>query len=120
LIGSLLEVFKSIELVSIILRFVRPEDYGIISSPVERVLDSRRESNRVATYLAYLKDLRKVASNYGFRRAADADVALLMLHEKCFGSEPDHRIRREYEDDFVMRRIRAANLLARITNDWTD
>src|SRR5262245_16001299 len=35
LVAGLLDVFKSIELVSIILRFIRPEHYGIISPPVE-------------------------------------------------------------------------------------
>src|SRR5438309_2250012 len=39
---DLLDAFKSIELASIILRFVRPEHYGIISPPVEHVLDVRR------------------------------------------------------------------------------
>lgn len=38
LITALLDVFKSIGLVSILLRFVRPDHYGIISHPVERVL----------------------------------------------------------------------------------
>jgi hypothetical protein len=32
-IPELLDIFKSIELVSIILRFIKPEDYGIISPP---------------------------------------------------------------------------------------
>ena len=50
---DLLDAFKSIELVSIILRFVRPEHYGIISPPVERVLDVRRGSDAVETYLNY-------------------------------------------------------------------
>jgi hypothetical protein len=39
LIASLLRVFKSIELVSIILRFVKPENYGIINPPGEKILD---------------------------------------------------------------------------------
>src|SRR5262245_36876547 len=36
-IGQLLDAFKSIELVSIILRFIRPENYAIFSSPTERL-----------------------------------------------------------------------------------
>jgi len=51
LVAALLEVFKSVELVSIILRFVKPEHYGIISPPVERVLDVQRGSDAVETYL---------------------------------------------------------------------
>ena len=40
-INSLLEKTKQIEVVSIILRFVRPDLYGILSSPVEQVLNVR-------------------------------------------------------------------------------
>jgi hypothetical protein len=118
-ITSLLEVFKSIELVSIILRFVRPEHYGIISPPVERILDVRRESNAVETYLNYLNDLRKVAKRYRFERVADADVALLVLHERCFGSAPDDATRKEYARDRFIRRLRAKNLMKRFLDDST-
>ena len=50
-INDLLSAFRSIELVSIILRFIRPESFGILSPPVERVLDVRRGSGAVETYM---------------------------------------------------------------------
>lgn len=112
LVASLIEVFKSIELVSIILRFVRPEHYGILSPPVERVLAVRRGSNAVETYLNYLRDLRLVTRAYGFQRAADADMALWVLHERCFGDLRDDGIARAYADDRFMLRLRAKNLIA--------
>jgi hypothetical protein len=118
-IASLLEVFKSIELVSIILRFVRPEHYGIISPPVERILDVRRESDAVETYLNYINDLRKVAKHYRFERVADADVALWVLHERCFGSALDDATRKQYERDSFVRRLRAQNLMKRFLDDST-
>jgi hypothetical protein len=118
-IASLLEVFKSIELVSIILRFVRPEFYGIISPPVERILDVRRESDAVQTYLNYLNDLRKVAKHYHFDRVADADVALWVLHERCFGGAPNETTRKAYENDRFIRRVRAENLMKRFLEDST-
>src|SRR5712692_5568669 len=111
LIPSLVEVFKSIELVSIILRFVKPENYGIISPPVERILDVRRGSDAVKTYLNYVQDLREVAGKYHFKRAADTDMALWVLHER-FSSEPDNAIWRAYETDPFMLRLRAKNLMA--------
>jgi hypothetical protein len=118
-IASLLEVFKSIELVSIILRFIRPEHYGIISPPVERILDVRRESDAVQTYLNYLNDLRKVARHYHFQRVADADAALWVLHERCFGGAPDEATRKAYDADRFIRRLRAENLMQRFLDDST-
>ena len=110
LIASLLGVFKSIELVSIILRFVKPENYGIISPPVEKILDVRRKSGAVKTYLNYLKDLRSVRRHYHFERTADADMALWVLHER-FSGIPDNPIWKAYETDPFMLRLRAKNLM---------
>jgi len=113
-INDLLLAFRSIELVSIILRFIRPESFGILSPPVERVLDVRRGSGAVETYINYLRDLRKIRDHYeGLPRAADADKALWVLHEKCFSEPPeDPAMKQEYERDVFMQRLRAANLVA--------
>ena len=119
LITSLLVVFKSIELVSIILRFVKPESYGIISPPVERVLDVRRGSGAVKTYLNYLHDLRDVRRQYHFKRTADADMALWVLQEH-YGNVPDDPIWRAYETDPFMLRLRAKNLMAHFLTSVPD
>ncbi len=113
-ISDLLSAFRSIELVSIILRFIRPESFGILSPPVERVLDVRRGSDAIETYINYLRDLRKIRDHYeGLPRAADADKALWVLHEKCFPEPPeDPAMKHEYERDAFMQRLRAANLVA--------
>lgn len=84
-IRELLEEIKHIELVSIILRFIRPDQYGILSPPVERVLNVRWGSDAVETYVNYLRDLRAIRREVGFSRVADADMALWVLHAKCFG-----------------------------------
>lgn len=111
-IEALLDVFKSVELVSIILRFIRPEHYGIISPPVERVLDVRRGNDAVETYLNYTVDLRAIREHYLFERTADADMALWVLHEKCFGNLQDQAIKHAYDTDAFMIRLRAKNLVA--------
>ena len=108
---DLLDAFKSIELVSIILRFVRPEHYGIISSPVERVLDVRRGSNAVETYLNYIGDLRNIREEYSLPRVADVTMALWVLHERCFGALQDSEIKGLYFNDSFMLRLRAKNLV---------
>lgn len=119
LIASLLDVFKSIELVSIILRFIRPEHYGIISPPVERVLDVRRGSHAVETYSNYLEDLRAIRGHYGFRRAADADMALWVLHERCFGTLQESAMKRAYAKDRFMLAIRTKNLTAHLLSEYS-
>lgn len=110
-IDELLRAFKSIELVSIILRFVHPEHYGILSPPIERVLDVRRGDNAAETYLNYTRNLQSIRQHYGFKRAADADMALWVLHAKCFGQCPDPVVKKQYERDSYMWEMRAANLL---------
>ena len=119
LVKSLLEVFKSIEIVSIILRFVRPEHYGIISHPVERILDVRRGGDAVENYFNYIGDLRKVAEHYHFERVADADIALWVLHERCFGSGLDQATRKEYVNDSFIRELRAKNLMEHFLGEST-
>lgn len=112
IVCDLLRVFKSIEIASIILRFVRPDRYGIISPPVERVLGVRRGSDAVETYLGYLQSLRAIQKHYEFKRAADADMALWVLHEKCFGTLHDEKIKKEYRTDHFMLQLRAENLVS--------
>jgi hypothetical protein len=109
----LVSIFRSVELVSIILRFIKPDSFGILSPPVERVLDVRRGSSGVDTYLHYLRDLRSIRDHYpGLPRAADADMALWVLHERCFSPDLlDPAIKLEYERDPFMLRLRAANLV---------
>ena len=112
-VQTLLDVFRSIELVSIILRFIRPASFGILSPPVEQVLNVRRGFDAVETYSHYLSDLRAIRDHYGLHRAADADMALWVLHYKCFSSPPnDPAIKHEFEKDPFMLRLQAKNLVS--------
>jgi hypothetical protein len=111
LISELLDIFKSIELVSIILRFINPRDYGIMSPPVERILDVRRGSDAIETYLNYVGNLREIAKCFDFKRCADVDMALWVLHEKCYGQFRDFKIETAYGNDPVFLHIRAKNLV---------
>ncbi len=111
-VRRLLHIFKSIELTSIILRFIRPEHYAIYSSPIQHMLDIRHGRDLVETYLAYLGNLREIRRHAGFARVADADMALWVLHEKCFGQYRDPEILRMYREDNFMLQLRANNLVA--------
>ncbi|RMH37297.1 MAG: hypothetical protein D6690_02720 [Nitrospirae bacterium] len=111
-IQELLAELKHIELVSIVLRFARPDRYGILSPPVQRVLHIAWGSNAVETYLNYLANLREIQRAAGFRTAAEADMALWVLHAKRFGGEPcPPRLREFYDMNPFLLRLRARNLL---------
>jgi hypothetical protein len=118
-IDSLHEVFRSIELVSIILRFIKPETYGIISPPVERILEVRRGSDAKQTYINYLADLRRIKAHYGFARVADADMALWVVHEKCYGEPRDPEITKAYHGDAFLLELRAKNLMDHFFDQYT-
>jgi hypothetical protein len=111
-IRRLLHVFKSVELVSIILRFIRPDNYAIFSTPAQRLLDIRRGRDPVETYINYLRDLRAIRATYGFARVADVDMALWVLHEKCFGTYRDAAVETSFQEDTFLLRLRAKNLVA--------
>ena len=103
---------KFIENVSVVLRYVNPLQYGIISPPVEKVLEVRRGRTEVETYLNYLRDIRDVRDHHGLARAADADMALWVVQERILSSYRDHDLLREFRGDLFLRRRRAVNLLA--------
>ena len=111
-IRQLLYIFKSIELVSIILRFIRPDNYAIFSSPIQRMLDIRRGHEPVETYVNYLSDVRVIRTHYGFSRVADVDMALWILHERCYGICRDPEIQKCFHEDTFLQRLRAKNLVA--------
>jgi hypothetical protein len=111
-IRKLLYIFKSIELASIILRFIRPEHYSIYSAPIQHMLDIRHGKDLVETYSAYLGNIREIKKHYGFARVADVDMALWVLHEKCFGRFQDPEFSQAYRADEFMLRLRVNNLVA--------
>jgi hypothetical protein len=111
-IRKLLRIFKSIELVSIILRFIRPEHYGIYSAPIQHMLDIRHGRDLVETYSTHLENLRRIGKHYGFTRIADVDMALWVLHEKCFGRYQDPAMARDFRNDDFMLQLRVNNLVA--------
>lgn len=119
-IQQLLKVFKSIELVSIILRFIKPLSFGILSPPVERMLAVPRGSNAVDTYGYYLSALRRIRDAYaGFERVAEVDMALWVLHEKCYSEAPqlrDATVQKQFEQDPFMVQLRAEHMFTALAD----
>ena len=74
----LFAVLKNIEIVSCVLRFTDPLSYGIISPPVENLLNVRG-STPWEKYVNYVDALCRLRSECGFVRNADVDMALWTL-----------------------------------------
>ncbi len=87
IISSLNHIFNNIALVSILLRFVFPEYYGIYSPPVLHIVGVERGKNEVEDYLNYLQILRNILGIYEIRerydveRVADVDMLLFAVAE---------------------------------------
>lgn len=122
-ITDMYSVFRQIEPISVILRFVMPEEYGIISAPVEKVLginyfgsnEMRPEYLHLEKYRTYLCDLRSLRKERDFDRVADVDMALWVLQmgvlEGRFKDREDHEIlRKDFRKDYKLRAIQAKNL----------
>ena len=120
-IKSLLAVFRQLEPVSVILRFVAPKHYGILSPPVEKLLELSPSPSHHAKYLAYLKDLRALRDQRSFTTAAQVDMALWVLQVgvlegRLSGFED---LRRGFERDVTLREIRVRNLTQQLFKDLT-
>jgi len=112
IIPALLEVFKFIEPVSVLLRFIVPEHYGILSPPVEKALEVVPAATPVGKYLHYLRDLRTLRNSRGFSSAAEVDMALWVLQRGVLsGILPESKVLTEaHEADTELRGIRCRNL----------
>jgi len=127
-IEDLLETFHQIELVSVILRFVVPKHYGIMSPPVEKVLGIspfRRHSER---YLVYLKNLREIRDTRSFRSAAEVDMALWVLQvgildgdllKRDLSDEEYESLRSGFRNDPKLREIRVGNLTRQLFSEMS-
>ncbi len=123
LLERLITLFRFIEPVSVILRFVVPQDYGIFSAPVNKVLEVRQGNSLVETYRNYLADLRTLRDKKGFQSAAEADMALWVLQFGVLdGRLPDPErteLLEAFEADADVRTIRVKNLSDRLFRDFT-
>ena len=141
-ISSLLRVFRQIEPVSVILRFISPEDFGILSPPVEKVLGLGPLRNHTDRYRAYLRSLRKIKDDKdrGFDTVADVDMALWVLqvgvldeyllkegfsdidHEDLkdgFSKSEHEKLLDGFDRDSKLREVRVANLTKQLFDDLT-
>lgn len=80
LIKTLYKEFKNIEVVSVILRFVDPDNYAILSPPVEKLLGLLPESDHIRYYLTFLSELHCIHEQFReLKKIAEVDMALWSL-----------------------------------------
>ncbi len=115
-IETLYRWLKHIEVVSVLLRFMNPKDYGIMSPPVASLLCLAPNRNQVSYYMAYLAVLNEIRKHYDSRlRIADVDVALwsaAQLATDSSSSSKYKRLRKEMYQDEFFQTLRLKNLLA--------
>lgn len=78
-VESLHKAIKNIEIVSVVLRFMCPDGFGIMSPPVTSFLCLFPSPNEVQQYLYYLRVLDEFRRHYAseaLKRVADIDMAL--------------------------------------------
>jgi hypothetical protein len=79
-ISELYKRFLHIEVVSVILRFVDPQNYAILSPPVEKFFSLQPKEDHVEYYISYLNLLNKTLKHFQLpNRLADVDMALWSL-----------------------------------------
>lgn len=112
LIKKLRTVFKTFESVSVVLRFVVPEHYGILSTPVEHVLGIQPAAESIDRYLNYVASLRAIRDERKFKTAAQVDQALWTLQVGVYGGRLDNveGIKKQHQRDGLLRRIRVKHL----------
>lgn len=73
IIRRLNAIFRNISLVSIILRFARPDQYAIYSPPVLQILRIERGRNDVEEYMNYILEMRTLKDSFRVQNVADVD-----------------------------------------------
>ena len=126
-ITDLFQVFRQIEPVSVVLRFLVPEHYGIISPPVEKVLWLGSFRRHPEKYQAYLANLRELRDEKGFETAADVDMALWVLQvgvrdnllENHLPKGHCSALERDFKRDSKLRQIRAGNITRQLFSEMS-
>ena len=124
-VSRLQKRLKHIEVVSIILRFLFPKEFGIISPPVIGLLNlvpSVPDKDNVGQYLRYLDVLGELRLHYRqrtqFRRIADFDMALWTAAQLQWREQKHEAILEMHQDNYFQE-IRLNNLLESLGEHWS-
>ena len=118
---------KNIECVSVVLRFMHPTQFGIISFPVTSLLNLPQAQDAIDYYLEYLKNLRELKNLYRssqLRTVADIDMALWsaahFVQDSELGSEFESikKATKEMRQDKDFLDLCFGNLLKGLSSRW--
>jgi hypothetical protein len=117
-VEALQNVIKNIEVVSVVLRFMCPDGFGIFSPPVVSFLCFSPSSNPVESYVSYLSVLKGFVEQYKvLTRLADIDMALWsaahLVHDPGYAS-----LREEMYGDEYLQEVRIRNLVKGLRGFW--
>ena len=80
MICRLLDIFKHISRMSILLRFVWPEHYAIYSRASLQLLQIERGHNDEQEYANYIAEMRTLRHSFAVDRTADVDMIVSGVH----------------------------------------
>lgn len=82
MIGRLLDLFKHISLMSILLRFVWPEHYAIYSRAELQLLQIERGHSDTQEYMNLVTEMRALRLGFGLERTADVDMIVWVCTQR--------------------------------------
>jgi hypothetical protein len=113
LVKSLLSVFHNVGVVSIILRFTHPGQFGVFSTPVLYLVQINRAAT-VDLYLAYCEELAAWGKRFGILTVAETEMAIWSFAETIKNADTSKEAAaaaRSFEDDIWIQRRRAAHIV---------
>src|ERR1019366_517263 len=116
LVRRALGVLQSIGMVSLVLRFVHPDRYGVFSTPIMNLLQVHRPRT-IDLYIAYCDELRAWKEHFRLESVAETETALWTYHELVAGETHASEIstsHAEFDADVWIQRRRVAQVLRRI------
>lgn len=109
-IETLVGVFHSIGLVSLVLRFVHPDRYGIFSTPIVHLLNVHR-AHTSELYVAYCRELRAWCEHFGMTSVAETELALWTYQQFAADPKDGEKHARAFDSDIWIQRRRLAQTL---------
>ena len=111
LVRRALEVLHSIGIVSLVLRFVHPDRYGIFTTPIMNLLQVHRPRT-IDLYVTYCDELRAWKEHFRMESVADTETALWTYHELVAGETSEVSTTHvEFGSDVWIQRRRVAQVL---------
>ncbi len=108
--NQLLQVFHDVGVVSLVLRFTHPDQFGIFSTPIVNLLQVHRPTT-VALYLEFCAELREWQEHFEMPSVAETEMALWAYHQLVVARPQDldaEQARLEFEGDIWIERRRVA------------